>query len=189
MMLKRWIVAGLCLLIATPAWAVSIKGVAMPDSIRADGQTLVLNGAGIRTQFLFDVYVGALYLPAKTRDAQQIMSSRLPKRISMHFLLGGIGHAMLAAGWTSAFENELPASAMQRLKARLEKFNAMFGDVNEGDQFTFDFLSDGATVVALNHDPIGRIEGTDFQQALLGIWLGQKPDDPDLKQAMLNGTA
>lgn len=181
--------AGLCLLLATPAWAVSLKGVVMPDSIRADGQTLVLNGAGIRSQFFFDVYVGALYLPAKTQNAKQIMASRLPKRISMHFLLGGIGHAMLAAGWTNAFRNELPASAMQRLKARLEKFNAMFGDVNEGDRFTFDFLSDGSTMVALNHHPIGHIEGTDFQQALLGIWLGKHPDDPDLKQALLNGTA
>lgn len=188
-MLKRWILAGICLLLATPAWSMSIKGIEIPDSVRTDGQRLVLNGAGIRAQFLFDVYVGALYLPAKTRDAKQIMASRQPKRISMQFLLGGIGHSLIAAGWTSAFTNELSAGEMRRLKPRLKKFNAMFGDVSEGDRFTFDFLSDGSTVVALNHHTVGCIKGADFQQALLGIWLGRRPDDPDLKQAMLNGTA
>ncbi len=188
-MFKRWMAVGVCLLLASPAWGMSIKGVKLPDSIRADGQTLVLNGAGIRTQFFFNVYVGALYLPAKVRNAKQIMASSMPKRISMHFLLGGIGRSLITAGWTDAFENELPAGEMKQLKSRLKKFNAMFRDVSEGDQYTFDFLGNGSTVVALNHHPIGSIKGSDFQRALLGIWLGKRPDDPDLKRAMLNGSA
>jgi len=148
-----------------------------------------MNGAGVRTKFFFDIYIGALYLPAKTKDATRIIDSKLPKRISMHFLRGGIGHAMLAAGWKSAFENELSDKAMKRLKVRLRKFNAMFGNIDAGDQYAFDFLRDGSTVITLNGKRKGNIEGVDFQRALLGIWLGKKPDDPDLKQAMLNGSA
>jgi len=187
--MKRWIIPGLFLLIANPVWAASIKGVAIPDHVFADGRSLVLNGAGIRTKFFFDIYVGALYLPAKAQDAKRIIASKLPKRISMHFLRGGIGHAILAAGWTDAFEDELSGNAMVSLKARIKKFNAMFGDIHEGDQYLFDFLGNGLTVITLNGKRRGRIQGIDFQQALLGIWLGQTPDDPDLKQAMLNGAA
>jgi len=185
--MKRWAISGLFLLMANPAWAMSIKGVVVPGHVLADGQNLVLNGAGIRTKFFFDIYIGALYLPAKSQDAKRIIESKLPKRISMHFLRGGVGHAILAAGWTSAFEDELSGSAMVRLKARIEKFNTMFGGIHEGDQYIFDFLSNGSTVIALNGEREGRIEGVDFQRALLGIWLGPVPDDPDLKQALLDG--
>ncbi len=186
-MLKRWAILGLLLLTANPAWAMSIKGVVVPDHVLADGQNLVLNGAGIRTKFFFDIYVGALYLPVRVEDAKRIIASRQPKRISMYFLRGGVGHAILAAGWTSAFEGELSDSAMVRLKARIKKFNAMFGDIHEGDQYTFDFLGNGSTAITLNEKRKGRIEGVDFQRALLGVWLGPAPDDPDLKQALLDG--
>ncbi len=187
--MKRWIIFGLFLLIANPAWAMSIKGVTVPGRVLTDGQSLVLNGAGIRTKFFFDIYIGALYLPARTKNAKQIIASKLPKRISMHFLRGGIEHAMLVAGWTDAFEGELSDDAMTRLKTRIKKFDTMFGDIHEGDQYVFDFLGNGSTVITLNGKRRGRIEGADFQRALLGIWLGSTPDDPDLKQALLDGAA
>jgi len=187
--MKRWLVLSLLLLMTNPVWAMSIKGVAVPDHVVANGNYLVLNGAGIRTKFFFDIYIGALYLPVKARNAKQIIASTLTKRVSMYFLQGGVGHAMLAAGWTSAFEHELPRNAMLRLKKRLKVFNAMFGDIHEGDRYIFDFLSNGFTIITLNDKRKGRIEGIDFQRALLSVWLGQAPDDPDLKQAMLNGAA
>ena len=145
--MKRWIIFGLFLLIANPAWAMSIKGVTVPGHVFADGQSLVLNGVGIRTKFFFNIYIGALYLPVKAQDAKRIIASKLPKRISMYFLRGGIGHAMLAAGWTNAFGNELSDSIMTKLKLRIKKFNAMFGETHEGDQYTFDFRNYSAPLI------------------------------------------
>jgi len=188
-MMKRWITAGLFLWLATPVWAETVHGVVLPDSVAADGQRLVMNGAGLRTAFFFDVYVGALYLPIKSSNANRIISSKLPKQITLHFLLGDIGRSMITAGWTRAFERELSAADMARMRARIKKFNSMFTDVEEDDQYSFVFHSDGTTVIRYNHKTVGTVEGDDFQRALLGVWLGQQPDDRDLKQAMLNGAA
>ncbi len=41
--------------------AVELGGIEMPDSLQVDGQELLLNGAGIRSKFVFDLYVIGLY--------------------------------------------------------------------------------------------------------------------------------
>jgi hypothetical protein len=74
---------------------------------------------------------------------------------------------------------------MQKLKDRLASFNALFVTSHRGDSIVFDFLSDGSTHVSFNGSEKGVIEGADFQQALLAVWLGKKPADSDLKKAML----
>ncbi|MGD8927273.1 MAG: chalcone isomerase family protein, partial [Thioalkalispiraceae bacterium] len=45
-------------------FALAIAGIDIPEHIRqkATQHELVLNGAGIRSKFIFDIYVGALYL-------------------------------------------------------------------------------------------------------------------------------
>jgi hypothetical protein len=45
-----------------------------------------------------------------------------------------------------------------------------------------------ATQVGLDGKPAGKpIEGADFYQALLRIWLGENPVQDDLKKALLGG--
>ena len=48
-----------------------LAGVTMPDTATVAGSKLMLNGMGLREKFFIDVYVGGLYLPAKTTDASK----------------------------------------------------------------------------------------------------------------------
>ncbi|MGL5395016.1 MAG: chalcone isomerase family protein, partial [Shewanella sp.] len=43
--------------------AKEVSGVQVADSITLDAQTLQLNGAGVRSKFFMDLYVGSLYVP------------------------------------------------------------------------------------------------------------------------------
>jgi len=75
--------------------------------------------------------------------------------------------------------------AFASLKERLDTFNRIFIDLRKTDHIDFYFLKNGQTRVTMNGRQVGRVKGLDFQKALLAVWLGDKPADGDLKQAML----
>ncbi len=54
--------------------------------------------------------------------------------------------------------------------------------MKKGDSVNFDFTDNGNTTVIINGEAAGSIEGVDFQQALLSVWLGEDPADDDLKR-------
>ena len=74
------------LLSSTPALAGTLEGVTLPDIASVGGSQLVLNGMGLREKYFLDIYVGGLYLPAKTTDAARAIGDDVPKRIVMHMV-------------------------------------------------------------------------------------------------------
>ena len=104
----------------------------------------------------------------------------------MNFLYKEVSRKKLTDGWLEGFENNLSSGQMNKLKARLNTFNAMFADAYKGDVLAFDFLGSGDTVVVINGMERGRIAGEDFQRALLAVWLGKHPADKSLKKIMLS---
>jgi hypothetical protein len=169
------------------ASAIEIENVKLAETIKnnATGEPLILNGAGIRTKFIFDIYVCGLYLEVKTKNPIEIIKSLREKRIVMHFLYDEVTKEKLTAGWTDGFEENHSDKQMTGLKDRLDKFNAMFITVKKGNTIQLDFHSDSSLVVFINGKERGKINGHDFQQALLRIWLGEEPVTNDLKSAML----
>ncbi len=175
------------LAVASTVFALEIENVKLQESISSatPGTSLVLNGAGIRTKFIFDIYVGALYLESKSSDAEKIITSKGEKQIFLHFLYKEVTKKKLTAGWTDGFEDNNSSAEMAKLRDRLNKFNDMFITVKKGNTMRFHFLPDGTLKVVINKKARGEISGVDFQQALLKVWLGQEPATEDLKSAML----
>ncbi len=61
-------------------------------------------------------------------------------------------------------------------------------EAKKGDVILLDYLPDSGVNLTVNAQPQGKpIPGEDFQRALLRIWLGDKPSNPDLKKGMLGG--
>ncbi len=176
----------LCLPITSPAQEVA--GVKVPDQITLAGSPLTLNGAGIRSKFFFDIYVGALYLPQKTDNAETAINMPGPKRVLMHFLYKEVAREKLTGGWNEGFENNLSREQFKALQTRLVDFNRLFVTVKRGDTIELDYLPDSGTQVSINGQVKGRIPGNAFYSALLRVWLGQDPADDDLKEAMLGET-
>lgn len=178
--------AGLFLLLPS-AWAMDVEGVSVAEQVVVEGKTLQLNGAGMRTKFFFDIYVGALYLAKPASRAEVVLAQSNPARVSMEIVYGEVDKEKLVKGWNAGFKKNQSKASFAALKNRLDIFNRMFIDLKEGDHINFDFLVNGETHVVIKSQDVGSIKGVDFQQALLAVWLGDKPADSDLKRAMLKG--
>ena len=185
--MQYWLAVILCLVSVSPLMAAEIEGVHIPDQAVVEGKPLQLNGAGVRTKFFFNIYVGALYLPQTTTSAEEAIKGLPPKRVSMYIIYDKVEREKLVGGWVAGFEKNQSKEALASLKQRLDQFNAMFDDAARGEVMTFDFLTDGTTLVTIRGNEVGRIAGADFQQALLAVWLGKKPADRGLKDQMLIG--
>jgi len=175
-------------LASSPIQAKEVAGVHLSDSIvAANGDQLILNGAGIRSKFWIDIYVGSLYLKSKVKNFADVLSMSGPLRIQMDFVYSEVDKEKLIDAWNEGFEDNQTEANLKQLQDRIAEFNGFF-DQNavEGDQYTFDYTPGEGTKVSRNQQQIGIIEGADFKDALLHIWLGNSPADSDLKEAMLN---
>ncbi len=182
------VVLYLAMALAAHAATVSVAGVEIERTAQVGSSTLVLNGAGKRTKYFFDVYVAGLYLAGKQSDAAAILGDAGPKRISMT-LMRNLSAAQLSDALREGISlNSTPAelaSLSAPIEALVGTMNAI-GSAAKGELLTIDFLADGTTRVTLNGQPRGNpIPGADFQRALLKVWLGAKPVQGDWKKALL----
>ena len=175
-------------LLAFPVDAAKVAGVELDETARlsARGLQVALNGAGIRKKFVFEVYVGALYLQKKLTTVDAILNDTGAKRVLMHFLHKKVRREKLVNGWIDGF-NKNSKTDIGKLQRRLDDFNKLFTDVKKGDVILLDYLPGKGTRVTINGSAKGAIPGADFNKALLKVWLGPKPADAKLKKAMLGG--
>ena len=164
-----------------------VAGIDVAENISFSEQStkLKLNGVGIRTKFIFDIYIGSLYLGKKSNNPKEIYTMHGEKRISMHILYDEIGKPKLIDGWNAGFENNLSSNDLSRFKQQIDQFNSLFVTVQKGDVIHLDFTPTTGTHVVINDKIMGLVEGDAFFSALLKIWLGNEPVDSDLKEAML----
>jgi hypothetical protein len=162
-----------------------IAGVNVPETVTIKNKGLILNGAGIRKKLFVKVYVGALYLTDKQTTTSQILSDPGAKRIVMSFLYKEVSADKLVDGWNEGFNSNNSAEELKVLQDRIDQFNSFFVTVLRGDIIQLDYTPDQGTQVWINDMLKGTVPGEDFSQALLKIWLGRKPADAGLKDAML----
>jgi Chalcone isomerase-like len=184
--MKRSSLLGLVLSLgAAITLAGEAAGVKMPDSVTVEGKTLKLNGIGLRKKVVFKVYVAGLYLENSSKDPAAVISSDQVKSMRLS-ILRSLKGSQITEAIVEGFEKNSKAQ-MGALKARLEKFNAMFPDVVEGDQIDMTYVPGKGTVVTAKGSEKGVIEGKDFADALFSVWLGANPVQEDLKKALLGG--
>lgn len=174
---------GVALLAAGGLVAAELAGVSLPDRVTVGDQTLVLNGMGLRKKAVFKVYVGALYLAQKSADPAAILAADAPRRMVMHFLRD-VGRDRLVEAWKEGFAGNAP-QAQTRLAREIERFLSFWRDVKEGEEVTMTYLPGKGTTVAFGGKELGTIEGKEFADALLSVWLGPKPPSEDLKAGLL----
>ncbi|HEX5278075.1 MAG TPA: chalcone isomerase family protein [Fluviicoccus sp.] len=185
--------AGACLtlvLASSPALALDVEGVRLPDTVRVSGQSMFLNGAGVRSKFFIKVYVAALYLSERVASPEAVVVSRKARRMELHMLRDMQASAIYEA-LMKGLKDNATAAEMTRINAQLARLKQAMnsiGGVREGDIIQFDFLPGVGTVVRIGGDVRDTIEGEDLSRALLKIWLGPEPVQDDLKSALMGGS-
>ena len=182
-----WIV--LLGLLAFQALAADIEGVKLDDRTQVQSRELVLNGAGLRKRFVFQVYAIGLYLPKKTSSTLEAASMPGPKRVEIRMLRDVSAEQFTEALAEGVRENhtEAEAKALEPRVKQLADTMAQMKEAKSGSTIRMDSAG-GAMQLLVDGKPAGApIAGDDFFRALLRIWLGDKPVQDDLKRALLGG--
>jgi hypothetical protein len=196
--LRRFAVAAA---VAAAAWApagagaVEVEGVKVEDkvSLRPGGPELILNGAGVRHRMaIFKIYVGALYLAAKRTSSEEILKDPGAKRVLMHIVADEVTAKDFIASLNNALAaNHIPAE-LALIESRIRDLNRMMnhvGSLKKGGVVLLDYLPATGTHISVNGEEKIIIKGEEFYQALLRIWIGKKPVDGRLRDAMLGGVS
>jgi hypothetical protein len=187
-LLRLLLMTAVCLLGGSSAFAAQVEGVNLPERVQlAGGPELVLNGAGVRTKAIFNLYVAALYLPSRSSDSTKILGDNRASRISLHILRNLTANEIVSS-MDAAIRESLTPEQRPPLESRLRQFGSYFESLSEvpkGTQILIDYLPKTGTVIKVGDEELGRIPGIDFHRALLRVWIGDRPRDARLKDAML----
>lgn len=181
--------AALLLAAQLPAQAaIDVKGVKFEDSTQVGGQSIALNGAGLRTKFFVNVYAAGLYVTKKDASAQTLISQPGPKSIHA-VLLRDLTAAEFADALVKGFTANATPQELTKTQARLEELKTLiygFGEAKKGLALHLDYVPGAGTRVIVDGQQKGKdIPGEDFYQGLLKIWLGNHPVDSDLKESLV----
>jgi Chalcone isomerase-like len=163
--------------------AASLAGANLPDTATVGGKPLVLNGLGVRTEFMVKIYVAGLYLEQKSTDADAIIKTDAPKRIVMHFLHDA-SKKQLTDAFSESFNDNSPQSGATA-KTEIDKFLGALQPLKVGDEMVFTYLPATGTIANINGTDKVTISGQAFSQVLLSVWFGPKPPTASLKKGML----
>jgi hypothetical protein len=168
--------------------AIEVEGQKFEPTVALAGQTLNLNGVGLRKRAIFKVYVAGLYAGQKTADAAAIINDKGARRVSLR-MLRDVDASSFIDSFNDGLKNNHTEAQLAALKAQTETLTSTLksiGEAKKGDTINFDYTPDGGTRITLNGQPKGdAIPGADFFSAVLRIWLGDKPADETLKKGML----
>lgn len=164
--------------------AAKMYGVEVADTANVGEQVLVLNGVGIRKKGPFKVYLGALYVSEKTQTADAILADENAKRVEL-FMLRNLAKKKMVGAIVDGFKAN--TEDMASIQARVDEFISYMEKVKKGDNIQFDYVPGSGTNIVINDNLKGTIVGQDFFNALMKVWIGDKPADNRLKASMLKG--
>jgi hypothetical protein len=192
---KRYLLAAILACSASlsgHASSAEVAGVKLEDSLQLANTELKLNGAGIRYKAIFKVYVAGLYLKEKKTTVPDILSLAGPKRVSL-VMLRGLSNEDFGRGFITGIQQNTEKAEKAKLIAQFVRFGELFASVPElkkGDILICDWLPGVGTVMTLNGKQMGEpFQDVAFYNAILRIWLGEKPVDNGLKKAMMAETS
>ena len=184
--MKRFLTVALAIALGTPAlWAGGLAGVVMDDRITVGEDTLKLNGMGLRKKAVFKVYVGGLYLEHPTTNGINAAESRQVKRMVMHFLTNKATKKKMDKAWIEGFKENYAGYA--EIEPRVRTFKDYFGDMKIDDVVEITLVPGEGTTVVINGSEKGRVEGDDFAEALVKVWVGPSPPTEAFKKGLLGG--
>jgi hypothetical protein len=199
-MMKAWIRVGIvALAFGAGAWpAVWAQGAATatptkPAAVigattQLGGQTLQLNGKGIRYRAFIQVYEVGLYASTRFNSLEQFLAAPGAKRIQLITLRELTGD-VLGVAMVQGMQNNAPPSERAKLVSHMGILSKAFGEqykINAGTVLTIDYVPGQGTLLMFNGEQRAEpIADPLFFPATARIWLGPNPVDRLLKDALL----
>jgi len=169
---------------------IKVEGYTFAGDIRLADTALELNGVGYRAVAWFKGYAAGLYLPRRATTAAQVLAMPGPKRLQLRML-----YEVETEEFVKAFDKGIArnssAADVAKLAERMARFDAQLRalrKVAKRDVIDLDFIPATGLQMSVNGKPRGdALPGDDLYAALLRIFIGDKPTDPELKVGLLGG--
>jgi chalcone isomerase-like protein len=160
------------------------RDISFPRHLQVSGTDLTLNGLGVRkaTFLKVNVYVAAYYVGQPGHDPKPLIEADGPQQLTLQFVRN-VGVDDLRKAFVEGFERGQVAG----LEERVARLNGWMTDMKTGQRMTFVRLPHSGVQISVNGVQKGVIEGADFSRALISIWLGPTPPNPELKAGLLGG--
>ncbi len=190
-MFKKALIALMAvLMMASVAPAMEIEGVNVPETFKAGDKLLVLNGAGVRSAFFNDVYVGALWTESAMKDGNQIAKAEENMAIRIHVLNDFFASSKhISDAFRKGFRFAMPRGDISPVKVELDRLLAAFSDeIKDHEEFDIVYIPGKGTSIYKEGVLKDTIPGNEFKRLLFGIWVSDKATvNEDLKEGMLAG--
>lgn len=162
------------------------EGVTLPRTMKFEGKTLQLNGAGSRSKMWVEVYIQALYLSQLSQNPTEIINDNLEMSIRIEITSALVSSGKLTRALHAGFEKSAGAD-FDKYKPRMEMLkNFLADEITKGDVYELTYNpADSSVWIVKNGELKGKIPGFDFKKVFFGIWLGERPVDEELKNSLL----
>lgn len=171
-------------LLLSSAHALEVAGVQVEEAADVDGKKLALNGAGLRKKLFFKVYVGALYVEQRSGDAAALLAADAPRLVRLH-MLRELDRESILKAFREGIEKNSRATAAAALAKLAQVEKAIPEELKPGQVVTVTYRPGTGTSLGVQGGTAASVEGKDFADAILRVWLGDEPVDADLKAGML----
>jgi len=185
---KALLASALMAFAVTSAGAAEISGVKYDDAMKVSGKELKLNGLGVRTKFVLKVYAAGLYLQEKQSTVEGVLKVEGPRRMRL-VMMRDVTSDSFGEAFMAGLNDNVSTAEKSKIISQISKFGEMFAllpGLKSGDVLDLDWLPGVGMQNFLNGKPIGEVtQDLAFYNAVLKIWLGEKPVDRSLKPKLL----
>lgn len=185
--IPTWLFLSMSLLLASPGMAATLAGVEFDEIMVVeevgDPLSLELCSTGLlRYRKIFKGYAAALYRAdcAASTGTRAIAARRL--ELSYFWSIDGEKFGKAAE---FMLREQLQPSSFAALESRMARLHRSYRSVAPGDRYALTYLPGRGTELSLNGRSLVVIEGEDFARAYFDIWLGDRPIEEELRNALL----
>lgn len=159
----------------------------LPGYLQIGEQRLLLNGSGVRSKAMLELYTAGLYLSKPSSNSTAVVDADEPMALRIKITSSFVSQSSLVESLEEGFQKVMGGDS-RPIRQEINQFRGFFKDeIKKGDVFDMVYLPQHGTIVNKNGKYIGAVAGATFKRALFGIWLSDKPADSTLKQALLTG--
>ena len=166
-----------------------LAGIELPKKINLHQKELSLNGAAIRTKFFIQTYIISLYSEKPIRDEKTGIESSMERSLRMQIITPLATSKAVSENIQSGMKEGLgdlyyqQKDLIEDLRSVIEKSGVQYKD-------TIDiyYTPKGEMKLYKNENEIySNKDGKLFAQTIFNMYLGQRPKDRKIKEALLKG--
>lgn len=165
-----------------------VDGVLIPRTVKFSNKEILLNGVGVRSKFVFDVYTQALYLTNLSSDPNEIINSNSTMGMIFYMVSPLVTSKKFSRNLDAGIRRTVGDNKWKTFKPELDLLEEFVskGDIKKNDTFYIIYNDTDSSIWILKNGMLqGKIPGLEFKKAFFGIWLSEKPVNETLKNELL----